>query len=255
MSVDILRALAQRGLRVFDYSELAEMAQTLGLKKSYIPALAALMIKNGELVSLYKGIYALPLEFLAGGPLHSFEIAMKIAKKGAISHRSALSYYELTDQVISKIYVTVPKERGANLSTKKLYEINGVNYELIRIAPQHYWGVKTIFIGEARIRITDLERTLIDGLSRPEACGGFREVLFAYEKGISKISPTTILSYAEKTSLAVCKRLGLIFETLDVYQDIQKQIKSMPMPYTQRLDAAGPRRGKVIKHWNLLENI
>lgn len=255
MSAELLKSLAQESLRVFDTGELTEVATSLGLKKGYIPSMAARMVKNGEIISLYKGLYALPTEFLSGGPLHSFEIGLKLAKKGAISHRSAMSHYGLTDQVFSKVYVTVPKEKGANLSTKNNYEIGGVTYYLIRVSPQHYWGTKAIFLGEARIWITDLEKTLIDGLSRPDLCGGFREVMFAYERGISEISPDLMLEYAKKTSLAVCKRLGWIFEQMVVHQDIQEELMGLHMPYCQRLDAAGPRQGKVITGWNLLENI
>lgn len=255
MAGDLVRAIAQTGLRVFDRHELMEIATRVDLKKTYVPRMMNLMVHNGEILFLGNGLYSLPPELLAGGPLHSFEIAMKLAKKGAISHRSAMAHYELTDQVFSKVYITVPKEKGANLSRTKEYELKGTRYNLIRIEPQHYWGIKPIFLGEARVWITDLEKTLIDGLSRPELCGGFREVLFAFEKGITQISPNLILEYGKRTSLVACKRLGWVLEQLDVHQEIREQLIALPMPYCQRLDAAGKRTGKVIHPWNLLENI
>ena len=255
MSAELLRSFAQAGLRILDKDDLVRAALSLGLKETYVPKMTSLMIKNGDLESLSKGLYTLPVELLAGGPLHSFEIAMKLAKKGAISHRSALSYYELTDQVFSKVYVTVPKEKGANLSKITDYDIKGAQYHLLRVLPQSYWGVKAVFMGEARAWITDLERTLIDGLSRPDLCGGFREVVFAYERSVSRISPSLILEYAQKTSLVACKRLGWVFDKLGIHKDLQEKLMALPMPYYQRLDAAGERQGKAIKHWNLLENI
>ncbi len=255
MAGELIRAIAQTGQRVFDRNDLTKVAVSLGLKESYVPRMITLMAQSGEMRSLGKGLYSLPSELLAGGPLHSFEIAMKLAGKGAISHRSTMAYFDLTDQVFSKVYVTIPREKGANLSRTKEYELQGTRYELIRVHPQHYWGVKAVFLGEARIWITDLERTLIDGLSRPDLCGGFREVLFAYEKGTAQISPTLIVDYAKRTSLVTCKRLGWVFEQLDVYPEAQEQLLALPMSYYQRLDAVGKRSGKVIKRWNLLENI
>jgi hypothetical protein len=80
MSTELLRSLAQAGLRIFDKDDLVRVALSLGLKETYVPKMTSLMIKNGDLVSLSKGLYALPVELLAGGPLHSFEIAMKLAK-------------------------------------------------------------------------------------------------------------------------------------------------------------------------------
>lgn len=255
MAGNLLRALAQEGLRVFNRQDLIKVAVSIGLKESYVPRMATLMIQNGDIVSLGKGLYSLPPELLAGGPLHSFEIAMKLAKKGAISHRSAMVYYELTDQVLSKVYITVPREAGANLSTVKEYDLKGTRYHLIRVAPKHYWGVKRVFIEEAQIWITDLEKTLIDGLTRPDLCGGFREVVFAFERSVNRMSPSLIMDYAKKTSLAACKRLGWVFEQLGEYPEAQEQLRIVPMPYCQRLDAAGKRGGKVISRWNLLENI
>ena len=88
MSAELLRSLAQAGLRVFDKEELTKAAISLGLKVGYVPKMTSLMIRNGDLISLAKGLYALPVELLAGGPLHAFEIAMKLAKKGAGQHHS-----------------------------------------------------------------------------------------------------------------------------------------------------------------------
>ena len=200
-------------------------------------------------------MYSLPPELLSGGPLHTFEIAIKLAKKGSISHRSAISYYDLTDQVLSRVYVTVPREKGANLSTTKEYILKGVRYNLIRVSPQNYWGIKPIFLGEARVSITNLEKTLIDVLSKPEYCGGFREVIHAFEKGISQAVPEVLFSYARKTSLVTCKRLGWVLDQISQYPDIQGQIMALPMAYYQKLDPSGNRKGKQNQRWNLMENL
>jgi predicted transcriptional regulator of viral defense system len=254
MSTELLKSLSRNGLRIFDMKELTKVAIELGLKKRYVPRIASQMIKKGSLISLRKGLYTLPQELLSGGPLHSFEIGLKIAKKGAISHRSAMSYYELTDQVFSTVYLTVPKDEGANLSTNNNYLINGTNIHLMRVSPQHYWGINTVFVGEARIYITEFEKSLIDGLTNPELCWGFREVIFAFERCAYQLKPTLISTYAHKTSLVVCKRLGWVFEQLGLYEDIQTQLKELPMPYMQKLDANGKKQGRVFKNWNLLDN-
>lgn len=215
----------------------------------------SLMTHQGSLVSLGNGMYSLPTELLSGGPLHSFEIALKLAKKGAISHRSAFSYYGLSDQMLSRVYVTVPREKGANLSTTREYTLKGVRYSFIRVLPENYWGIKPAFLGESRILITDLEKTLIDGLLRPEYCGGFREVIYTFEKGISKALPETLLSYAKKTSLVTCKRLGWVLDQIGKHAVIQEHLVALSMPYYQKLDPAGSRRGKYNHRWNLMENI
>lgn len=254
MAVDKLKSIAQSGRRIFDREDLVDLANNLGLSQSYIPRMLSLMVQKGSLISLGKGLYTLPMELLAGGPIHSFEIAIKLAKIGAISHRSAMSHYNLTDQVISTIYVTVPQKKGANLSTIKEYFIGGTKYQLIRVLPQHYWGIKPTFIGEARIWITDLEKTLIDGLINPQYCGGMREVIYAFEQGIGKVSANKLYEYAKKTTTVVCKRLGWILDQINEYPEIQEQLASIPMSYYQKLDPQGKRLGKHHSRWMLMEN-
>lgn len=255
MSIQLIRQIAQQGLRIFDKGDLTEIISALGLSKNYMKRLLRLMVEQGNLVSFGNGLYTLPTELLSGGPLYSFEIALKLAKKGAISHWSAMDYHGLTDQITSKVYVTVPKEKGANLSSKRNYSLEGVTYTLIRIDPKNFWGVKSVFLGEAKVMVTDLEKTLIDGLANPELCGGFRDVLFGYERGITKVSSTILLDYAQKTSLVACKRLGWVLEKLNEYPDIQEHLLSIKMPYSQKLDASGKRIGKLNPRWSLMENI
>jgi len=255
MTVEILKAIAQSGKRIFDKEDLIILADNLNLSQGYIPRMLSLMVQKGNLVSLGKGLYTLPMELLAGGPIHSFEIAMKLSKIGAVSHRSAMSHYNLTDQVISTIYVTVPKKEGANLSTIKEYFIKGTKYQIIRLSPEHYWGVTPTFIGEARIWITDLEKTLIDGLIHPQYCGGMREVIYAFEQGVSKASPSKLYEYAKKTTTVVCKRLGWILDQINKYPEIQSQLEIIPVGYYQKFDPQGKRLGKHNSRWMMMENL
>lgn len=255
MSLKLIKALARNELRVFYRKDVERIAQSCGLSPKSIPGMLSKMVKKDDLDYLGERLYSLPIDLLVGEPLHSLEIAMRIAKKGAISYRTALSYYKLTDQVFSTVYVTVPRLPGANLSTKQSYKVRGTTYRLLRIIPKNYWGVTLHFIAGEKVWITDIEKTLIDGLTRPDLCGGFREVLYAFELALPRIEPGTIFDYAKRTSKVACKRLGWVLDELDVLQETQEQLEALPMAHAQKLDASGRIGGKVNKRWNLLENI
>ena len=255
MNFNLIQILAQSGERIFDKNAIEGVAAKIGISSSYIPRLLGQESKRGSLVALGKGFYSLPAELLAGGPLHSFEIAMKLSGIGAISHHSAMAYYHLTDQMIQTTYVTVPKQAGANHSTIKRYTLRGQEYVLTRIHPDHYWGIQSIFIEEAKVNVTDLERTLIDGLSHPNICGGFREVLYAFEMAEDKTSEERFLEYTKRTSLIVAKRLGWVLEQLNLHQNLQKKLLDIPVSYYQKLDPSGKRQGRHNKRWMLMENV
>lgn len=255
MSVDLLKEITQAGLRLFNRNDVISLPKLQCYSQSYSNILLNVLGSKGEIVSVGKGIYALPVELLSGGPIHPFEIAMKLVKNGAISHRSAMAHYHLTDQIISEVYVTVPREKGSNQSRLNHYNLKGVRYNIIRSDQKHYWGVKKVFIGEAFIWITDLEKTLIDGLKRPELCGGMREVIFGFENGLDKISPMTLLDYAQRSSLVICKRLGWILEKLNEFKDLQDELALISAKSYQRLDPMGKRAGKYNSKWMIVENL
>lgn len=255
MRVEFIKEIAKSGLRIFEKHDIEGIVGALDLSPAYIKRMLRIMATKQQIISHGKGLYTLPMELMPGGPLHPYEIALKIAKAGAISHRSALSYHGLTDQVLSRIYVTVPRNEGANLSRTQEYQLNNTRYFFIRVIPKNYCSTQQVFIGEAKIEVTNLEKTLIDGLQSPTYCGGFRDVLFAYERGLHKASPNQLLDYAKQTSLVVCKRLGWVCEQLGEFTELQDQLVALAMPYYQRLDLTGSRHGKYNKRWNLMENI
>lgn len=255
MNHKLLQTLAQSGERIFDKATVEGAIERIGLAQSYIPRLLGLESKKGALVALGKGLYTLPPELLAGGPLHSFEIAMKLAGTGAISHRSAMAFHHLTDQMIRTTYVTVPKQEGGNRSTIKRYVLQGQEYFLFRVHPSHYWGIQSVFIGEAKVTITDLEKTLIDSLSNPAACGGFGEVMYAVEAAGGNISEPRLLAYVQRSSLVTAKRLGWVLDQLGLCQNLQEKLQEVPMNFYQKLDPSGQRRGHYNKRWMLMENI
>ena len=80
-------------------------------------------------------------------------------------------------------------------------------------------------------------------------------MLYAFELAAPKIDSKIIFDYAKNTSLAVCKRLGWVFDELDMFPEIQEKLEAIPMRSSQRLDASGERRGKISKRWNVQENI
>lgn len=200
---------------------------------------------------IFKGHYVVVDNILSGSPLHKFEIAEHLAKGGVVCCWSAMSYHELTDHVLSRVYVYTPQEKGKTRSLYR-YKIEGYDFILIQTHLDHLWGVERKRIGEFKIRITDLERTLMDGLTHTHYCGGFREVLSAFEIAAGRMDIKKLIAYSRKTSLVAQKRLGWILEKLSL--ETPELIEIPEKRYYDKLDPAGPRRGKYNKKWMVIEN-
>ena len=74
--------------------------------------------RNGWIVSLRRGLYALSSTVPGLTAAHEFEIAMALVDPAAISHWSALHHHGLTEQAPRRVFVlttsgVVPRVRGA----------------------------------------------------------------------------------------------------------------------------------------------
>ncbi|MDP5012820.1 MAG: hypothetical protein NWQ29_03875 [Alphaproteobacteria bacterium] len=253
--MNLFHIFAKHGLRVFSFSDVAELLKEESFSASYIRKLLTVMAKRGDLQRLGNGLYALPVHILSGGSLHAFEIAMKLVHRGAISHRSAMFHHGITDQILTHVYITSPRVPESNRSSKSAYLINDTHYNIRRVQADHYYGVKRIFMGEISFWITDLEKTMIDGLSDPNLCGGFREVLHAFSHARDNVNSETLLDYLKREPTVIAKRVGWILETIKMLPELQSELEKMPTQVVQKLDPSGLRRGHINKRWMLLENM
>ncbi len=94
-----------------------------------------------------------------------FKIATHIADDAYISYHSAFEYYGYTNQVFYEIYVTT-NSRFSN------FNYDGITY--LRVSPRINSGVITTNTG---IRISDIEKTVIDSIYEFEKIGGLEELL------------------------------------------------------------------------------
>ena len=183
-----MRKLAGEGDRIFTSARARELAPDVGLSDGYLRQALHHLTNAGWLVRLRNGLYALSSSVPGATPVHEFEIAMALADPAAISHWSALHYHGLTEQVPRKVFVltttesSLPRKRGTHAKQiRDGYLIGDTAYQFVQVKPERFFGTEKVWIGEARIAVTDTERTLLDGLSRPEYCGDFAEVLHAFE--------------------------------------------------------------------------
>jgi predicted transcriptional regulator of viral defense system len=110
---------------------------------------------------------------------------------------------------------------------------------------------------QSKIRIADIEKTIVDALAHPEYCGGITEVA----KGIflvkEKIEYGRLLDYVRKHNKnAVAKRLGYILETLSIKQpELIGQLRGY---IKERYDKFDPNLSdkRINKNrWRLIDNV
>ena len=124
-------------------------------------------LRTKKIMKVRKGLYV--LLNVTGEPMATkFEIASKIADDAFVCYHSALEFYGVANQVFHT--VTVGSESRFNPFTF-------LDIDYIRKQPKNYFGVADVMQGS--LRITTIERTIIDCIDDIDAGGGIDELLDA----------------------------------------------------------------------------
>jgi predicted transcriptional regulator of viral defense system len=281
--VELVRKLAESGRRFFTAEQARKLAPSVGISPGYFLQALHHLARTGWIVRLKKGLYSLSGSVPGATPLHEFEIAMTLVKPAAISHWSALSHYGLTEQTPRRVYVlttarSVPRirhrdrarraEEGTQLSAASRqpsaatvrpaedgYSVGDTTYQFIQVKPERFFGIENVWVHESRIKMTDPERTLLDGLMMPHYCGDFSEVLHAFEVRAPNLDIDRIIRFALKLDAATIKRLGWILERQGIKPEQLEPLRKVPIKGYRALDPSGPRQGPCDAGWMIQVNL
>ena len=250
-SLQLLRLLGEGGHRLFtpeNARELLPQAST-----GYVNQLLHSLVKLGWLIRVRRGLYALSPTVFQGAPLHELELAMVLARPAAISHWSALSVHGLTEQVPQEVVVLTTDQANPTRSRSgDLLSLCGFRFRFCRVKPEFFFGVETHWRGDVAIEVTDPERTLLDGLLRPQLCGDFGVVLEAFERHRGRLRKDRIIDYARRLGVTCVKRLGWMLEQIG---SPAPELENDPIRGYRPLDPTGPRLGRCNSRWNMIENL
>ena len=128
----------------------------------------------------------------------------------------------------------------------------------VRCKPEHLYGVTEHWVTKTeKVRVSDLERTIIDGLKQSVYCGGFTEVAKGFWMRRDDINHSKLVDYAIRLDVGtVIRRLGFMLETLEV--DAPHELERLQQKLTATyaiLDPLLPDEGEFMARWRLRLNV
>ena len=262
VGIELVRLLAYEGDRIFTTERARELAPRVGLKDAYVAESLYHLRRNNWIVSLRRGLYALSATVPGVAAAHEFEIAMALVEPAMISHWSALQHHGLTEQVPRDVFVLttkgtwIPRSRESKQRRPSgSYAVGDTTYRFIQIKRDRFFGAEKVWVGDARVSVTDLERTLLDGLSMPQHCGDFAEVIHAFQVAKDRLCVERTAGYAIRLGVTTAKRLGWLLEAQGVVSSELERLATLPIKGYRKLDPTGPRRGPCNNRWMIQENL
>lgn len=168
-----------------------------------------------------------------------------------ISHASAMDIHQMVTQPQLVVFATTTRSIRPR-------SVLGTEFRFVRGKPEHFFGAMDHWATKTRkIRVSDLERTVIDGLRQPEYCGGFSEVAKGFWMRRQDMEVKKLVEYALMLNIgAVYRRLGYLLELFETEEGAQLELlrKKLTATYVL-LDPMLPEEGKFIARWRLRLNV
>ena len=168
-----------------------------------------------------------------------------------ISHSSAMDIHRMVTQPQLVVYTTTTQ-------SVRPRSILGTQFRFVRCKSEHYFGTMNYWVTKTRkIKVSDLERTVIDGLKQSEYCGGFSEVAKGFWMRQQDIDVKKLVEYALMVDIgAIYRRLGYLLELFETQESEQLELlrKKITAAYVL-LDPMMPAEGKFMSRWRLRLNV
>jgi predicted transcriptional regulator of viral defense system len=249
----LVAILHERGRPLFTHADTQDIT---GLTAKSARNLVAGLVNRGLATRLKPGLFILvPFELgrerdYLGNP---YVVARELADSPDyyVSHASAMELHQMVTQPQLVVFVTSPKAIRPR-------SVLGTEFRFVRCKPEDMFGIVDVWATKTeRVRVSDLEHTVLDGLKQPEHCGGLTEVAKGFWMRRDAIAVPKLVDYALRLGVgAIVRRLGFLLETFDV--DAPAELERLRAELTATyalLDPLMPAEGPWHARWRVRVNV
>lgn len=239
-----------------------EAATFLGAKPRNVYPVLSKLVSRGWLARISRGLYEVaPAWASAEQPYVPDRYAalaalLSATPKSYVGYFSALELHGLLSQPpAGRLWVAVPRPRYP-------VRIAGNDVVWVTTDPRRFdWGLEKRWLGSRSFALSDLERTLLDGLHLTRHVGGISIIAGAIQRARSRIDPDRLLAHADAFGIEVVRRrLGYLLETLLPGSAVARRCRRALRPVgavarAPLLDPGLPASGEIDRPWRLRINV
>ncbi len=249
----LLASLYDRAQSTFTLGDAQEIT---GLSSRLASSLLHKAVRRGVVSRLKPGVFVIvPPELGSASDYagNAYLTARRLAGSVQcfISHASAMEIHRMVTQPQLVVFASSSKR----LRSRTLH---GTEFRFVFIRSEHYFGtMKHWATKQESVDISDLERTVIDGLRQPEYCGGITEVAKGLWMRHQDMQTKKLVDYALRISIgAVVRRLGYLLELYAIApeSELARLRHALSETYAP-LDPMQPGEGTHLRRWRLQLNI
>ena len=252
-------ALIRKGLTV---AKADDLASAISISKQWAKNILSSLAKQEAASRIGRGKYAIiPADVLyerksfVADPLIVVNELMK-NKEYYVAYQSAAHIHGIAEQLPFTTTVAVPKQ-------KRPVKLGNTKIEFVTLKKSRFFGIKEVNYSNTFLKVSDLEKTVIDCTDRQDLCGGIGGAAETLSNAIAtgKLDQARLLSYTKKfRNHALAQRLGFLLEQLfetskgQVEPKILPSLERLAAPFTYPLDTSATKKGKASERWRIIEN-
>ncbi len=213
--------------------------------------------RKGRILGVKRGLYAVvPLGMEPDSFLPDpFLIAAKMAEDSVLSYHTALEFYGSAYSVQNR-FIYLSRAQRKKLPWRG-YDFQGVPFPstLLRKKKASF-GIRTEDRRGLQVKVTVLERTMVDVFDRPDLGGGWEEIWRSMDLvdylNLEEVVRYTLLLGNSTTVAKVGFYLEQNRERLIVDDSYLKRLRKKRPPTPRNMERTGNQPGKFVSAWNLV---
>lgn len=213
--------------------------------------------KTGSIVSIRRGLYAVvpPGARSASYSVDPFLVAAKLTRDAVLSYHTALDFHGHAYSVQEHFIYTA--SRPLSPVTFRTYIFRGARFpESLRRVNRENFGVIRMDRSGMEVKVTSLERTMVDVLNRPELSGDWEEIWRSLESveffNLDKVVEYALLLGNATTAAKVGFFLEQHREPLMVEEKHLKPLHDLRPRQPHYLERGKRKSGRLLSEWNLV---
>lgn len=213
--------------------------------------------KQGKLVNIRRLLYAVKSDMNYADAIDPYLVAGKATNDAVLAYHTALEYHNLAYTTFEELYY-LSASAGRSFSFQDRRYCSVSYPKSLMEQKKDSYGIDVVQRQGVSLRVTGLERTIVDILDRPDLAGGWEEISRSLEH-IVQLNMRTLVTYTlllNKASIAA--KVGFFLEHLPEHLSIEKKyinqlLKHIPQkPYYMDNTQKGAGKGSYVEKWHLI---
>lgn len=206
---NIIEALLARYGSVITFEQINHELEKK-ISRPSIRNLASKLVRNGWLIKIKKGVYAIAgIESRGFLTLPVYKVAQILDDDSYVSFETALQHHGMFDQLVDTIVSVTTKKR--NKTT-----LQGITYRFIKTKSDLFYGWEDRRVENYLVKIATPEKALLDMLAFRRSAYSVDLVLEKFKEHKDDFNYKRFDEFLQKQSLTVQRISGFLFDLADI---------------------------------------